>query len=78
MKNNFCEITGISVKVTNDRVDVALRKLKRLVQAGGVLRELRDRECYEKPSVARRRARGQARYRLQRQLASEQISEKLF
>jgi small subunit ribosomal protein S21 len=78
MKNNFCEITGISVKVSNDRVDVALRKLKRLVQAGGVLRELRDREFYEKPSIARRRARGQARYRLQRQLASERVSEKLF
>jgi small subunit ribosomal protein S21 len=78
MKKPPSEISGIRVVVSNDRVDQALRKLKRLVQSGGVLRELKERESYEKPSIARRRARGQARYRLRRQIAAEQIPEKLF
>lgn len=78
MKNNMYQIPGIRVEVTHDRVDQALKKLKRLVQAGGVLRELRERESYEKPCRARRRARSQARFRLQRQRAAEQLPKKLF
>jgi small subunit ribosomal protein S21 len=78
MKNSTYEVSGIRVEVKHDRVDVALKKLKRLVQSGGVLRELRERECYEKPSISRRRAKGQARYRLQRQIASNEFPKKLF
>ena len=37
----------------NDRLDWALKSFKRLVQKSGILRELRRRRHYVKPSEAR-------------------------
>ena len=36
-------------------VDKALRRLKKKLDREGVLRELRNRRCYEKPSEIKRR-----------------------
>ena len=46
---------GLSVTVFNNNVEEAIRRLKRKVKNSNLLKELRDREFYEKPSVARRR-----------------------
>lgn len=43
------------VTVRENKVDQALRVLKRKLQAEGVLKELRKREYYEKPSERKRR-----------------------
>ena len=48
------------VTVRDNKVDQALRVLKRKLQAEGVLKELRRREAYEKPSTKRRRERNEA------------------
>ncbi len=37
----------------NDRLDWALKTFKRRMQTSGILRELRRRQSYMKPSVAR-------------------------
>jgi small subunit ribosomal protein S21 len=37
----------------NDRLDWAVKKFKRMVQTSGILRELRRRRHYVKPSAAR-------------------------
>jgi small subunit ribosomal protein S21 len=38
----------------NDRLDVALKKFRKKVERSGVLRELRKRRHYVKPSMTRR------------------------
>jgi small subunit ribosomal protein S21 len=44
-----------AIEVRNNDVEVALRILKRQVQKAGLIRELRRRRQYEKPSDRRRR-----------------------
>ncbi len=44
-----------TVRVNNNDVDFALRLLKKRVEKAGMLRELRRRRYYEKPSERRRR-----------------------
>jgi small subunit ribosomal protein S21 len=41
--------------VNNNDVDFALRVLKKKVQKAGMIREIRRRQYYEKPSERRRR-----------------------
>jgi ribosomal protein S21 len=45
----------LAIQVKNNDVDFALRLLKRQMQKSGLLRELRRRRQYEKPSERRRR-----------------------
>ncbi len=45
----------IGIYVRHNDVDSALRILKKKVQKAGLLRELRQRQHYEKPSERRRR-----------------------
>jgi small subunit ribosomal protein S21 len=47
------------VYVKSNDVDAALRVLKRKIQKAGLLRELRQRRQYEKPSERRRREKRQ-------------------
>ena len=47
----------------NESIDSALRRFKRSCQKSGVLMELRRRECYEKPSVRRKKKSEAARKR---------------
>jgi small subunit ribosomal protein S21 len=65
----------LQVMVRDNNVDQALRVLKKKVQREGVLREMKRRRFYEKPSErsvreqneARRRARKLARKKAQRE-----------
>ena len=45
----------LEVKVFNNNVEKAMRKLKRKVQREGLLKELKQRQFYEKPSLKRQR-----------------------
>ena len=45
----------LAITVTHNDVELALRLLKRQMQKSGLLRELRRRRQYEKPSERRRR-----------------------
>ncbi len=47
----------------NESLDSALRRFKRLCQRSGIQAELRKRECYEKPSVKRKKKSEAARKR---------------
>ena len=47
----------------NDTLDSALRRFKRATQKAGILSEVRKREHYEKPSVARKKKSEAARKR---------------
>ena len=45
----------ISVDVRNNNVEKAIRVLKKKLQKDGMMRELRQRQYYEKPSLKRQR-----------------------
>ena len=47
----------------NESLENALRRFKRQCARSGVLSELRKRECYEKPSVKRKKKSEAARKR---------------
>ena len=47
----------------NEPLDSALRRFKRATQKAGILSEVRKREHYEKPSVARKKKSEAARKR---------------
>ena len=49
--------------IENESLDSALRRFKRQCARSGVLAELRKRECYEKPSVKRKKKSEAARKR---------------
>ena len=61
-KGGEIEMAEIRVK-ENETLDSALRRFKRQCVKSGVLSELRKRECYEKPSVKRKKKAEAARKR---------------
>jgi small subunit ribosomal protein S21 len=78
MKYNNNRMTGSTVFVTNDNVEKAIRKFKKKIQESGKLQELRDREFYEKPTTARKKAKNQARRRWLKKLSAESLPKKLY
>ena len=51
---------GLSVEVRNNNIESAIRTLGRKVKQEGLIRELRARQSYEKPSTVRRRKKAEA------------------
>ena len=47
----------------NESIDRALKRFKKKFERTGVLKELRSRSFYEKPSIKRRQTRLKAAYR---------------
>ena len=66
--DNFHTVPGLSVTVGDGERDFekALRLFNKKVQASGLLRELRDREFYERPSIVNKRNKDIAIKREQR------------
>ena len=54
---------GLYVEVRNNDVTRALRRLKKLVNSEGMIKDMRKKEFYEKPSEIKRREKAQARKR---------------
>lgn len=50
----------IEVKVRNGNLEQAMRVLKRKVQKEGIVKELRDRQYYTKPSAVKREKKKEA------------------
>jgi|TARA_B110000971_G_scaffold145282_1_gene148447 small subunit ribosomal protein S21 len=51
--------------------DIALRKFRKNVESAGIIKELRAREFYEKPTSKRKRKKAEAVKRHQKKLSSE-------
>lgn len=64
------------VTVRDNKVDQALRVLKRKLQSEGVLKELRKREAYEKPSERKRRERNEAMRRAAKNRAKAALADR--
>jgi len=61
----------VQIFVRDNNVDQALKVLKKKMQREGILRELKRKRYYEKPSEARAREKGEA-VRRARKLARKQ------
>jgi|TARA_B100001964_G_C14233246_1_gene601114 small subunit ribosomal protein S21 len=55
--------TRLYVKVKDNNVDKALAQFKKRVKNSGLLKELRENEFYEKPSIKRRRRKKMGKLR---------------
>lgn len=69
---------GNTVTVVNDNVEKAMRKFKKKVLESGLLRDLKERETYEKPTTRRKKAKAAAKNRWRKKLASESLPKKLY
>lgn len=49
------ERSRVIIAVHNNDIEKALRDLKRMVQREGLMRELKRRTAYEKPSIRKKR-----------------------
>jgi small subunit ribosomal protein S21 len=56
----------------NETIDKALKRYKKKFEKTGVMRELRTRQAFIKPSILRRTELIRAAYRTQMQLADQQ------
>lgn len=69
---------GSKVYVAEGKFEQAMRKFKKKVQDSGLLIELREREFYEKPTTARKKAKAQAKKRWNKQLEAEQLPKRMY
>ena len=69
-------VPGLAVRNIGDGprdFERALRTWSKKVQDSGLLRDLKERECYEKPSVIRKREKAVARKRWLRQVEESKV-----
>ena len=66
-------MTWVRVK-ENEPIDSAARRFKKQCEKAGILKELRKREHYEKPSVRRKRKAVAARKRAIRRTARKPVA----
>jgi len=64
---------GMVVTVYNNDITKAVRKLKKKGNNEGILKEIREREHYEKPSLKRKKAKAAARKRWLKKAAKEDL-----
>lgn len=72
------KVFGNRVIVGDLPLAVALRKFKQKVENSGLLDDVKAKMFYEKPTTARKRAKGAAKARLKRKLQNESLPKKLY
>jgi small subunit ribosomal protein S21 len=65
-------LTGLYVEVRNNDINRAMRKLKKMINNEGIMKEVREREYFEKPSLKRKKAKAAARKRWLKQQEKNQ------
>ena len=72
------KLRGSAVIVTHDDVNRALKKLKNKMEDCGKLKDLQQKEFYEKPTTERKRKKAAAKVRYQKKLEKEQLPKKMY
>lgn len=72
------KLHGRSVLVQDGNVDRAMRKFKKKIQESGLLDDLRNRECYVKPTTERKLKAAAAKKRWQRKLRDQELPKKMY
>lgn len=71
-------LNGRTVILHDDNIDKAMRKFKKKVAEDGILQTLQDKQCFIKPTVRKKLAKGQAKKRWERYLNSQKLPTKQF
>ena len=61
--------TGIEVTVRDNDVEQALKALKRKIARDGLLKQLKSKKAYEKPSEKRKRKERESKRRIRKAMA---------
>lgn len=69
-------LTGSRVTVENGNIEKALRLFKKKIEKTGLIKELRSREFYEKPTTKRKREKAAAKARQLKLLKKQQLPKK--
>ena len=69
---------GLTVIVEDGKFEKAMRLFKKKVDDSGLLKEVRDREAYVKPTTRRKMAKNSAKKRWQKYLESQTLPEKHY
>jgi len=62
----------------NEPLEVALRRFRRAIEHTGLLKELRARTSYERPTAARKRKKAAAVARLRQRIRRSQLPKKMY
>ena len=76
-ENNRLKGNSVVLK-EHENINQALRRFKKKIDESGLLEDLRAKEFYEKPTPARKRAKGAAKARWKKKLRDQQLPPKLF
>jgi small subunit ribosomal protein S21 len=71
-------LDGNTVHVGDQPFEVAFRKFRKKIETGGLLRELRDREHYVKPTTNRKQKKAAAIKRWEREVAKTKLPPKMY
>ena len=74
MSNDMNDRKGLYVEVRNNDVTKALRRLKKLMNQEGMVKDMRKYEYFEKPSEKKRKEKAQARKRWLKKLEQNKES----
>jgi small subunit ribosomal protein S21 len=74
-KNN---LNGSITYVGDAPFEVAFRKFKKKIETSGLLRDLKDRETYTKPTTSRKQKKAAAIKRWEREMAKNKLPPKLY
>ncbi len=69
---------GLTVLVEDGKFEKAMRLFKKKVDDAGLLKEVRDREAYVKPTLRRKLAKNAAKRRWQKYLESQTLPTKQY
>ena len=69
---------GLTVLVEDGKFEKAMRLFKKKVDDAGLLKEVRDREAYVKPTIRRKLAKNAAKRRWQKYLESQTLPTKQY
>ena len=69
--------TGVIIR-ESDNINQSLRKFKKKVEDSGLLKEVRERQQYVKPSIKRKLAKNAAKKRWQKKLRMESLPERQY
>ena len=61
-----------------DDINRALRKFKNKIEDGGKLKDLQQKEFYEKPTTMRKRKTAAAKSRWSKKLKEQQLPKKMY
>ena len=69
---------GLTVVVEDGKFEKALRQFKKKVEESGLIKEVKDRGQYVKPSIKRKLAKNAARKRWEKKLRQDSLPKKQY